>query len=478
MLVPVILAGGSGSRLWPLSRSIYPKQFLPLVSNLTLFQETVLRAQSIPHSKSPVVICHHEHRFLVAEQLKKIGVTGATIMLEPAGKNTAPAAAIAALYCLRRYQDSPLLVMPADHLIPDVESFIKAVDDAVLSGQAGYLVTLGVKPLRAETGYGYIRAANQIDGTKSFKVTEFVEKPDVKTAEAYLASQQYYWNSGLFVFQPSTFLTELKSYAPVIFEHCERAIDTITTDLDFIRLNEKTMSSCPADSIDYAVMEHTQRAVVVPFNAGWSDAGSWASLLEIQPQDEHGCVTHGDVITEKVKNSYLRAESRLLAAVGVSDHIVVETADAVLVAHKDYAQSLKDLVDRLKQQKRRETQSHCRVYRPWGYYETIDAGEGFQVKRISVNSGASLSLQLHKYRSEHWVVIRGAARVTRGDELFTITANESTYIPQGVKHRLENTGETVLEIIEVQSGSYLGEDDILRFDDVYGRTLEETSIGE
>lgn len=472
MIVPVILAGGSGSRLWPLSRSLYPKQFLPFISHRTLFQETVLRVQAIPDVAPPFIICHHEHRFLVAEQLKQIGIQQATIVLEPVAKNTAPAAAIAALYYAKHHANPELLILPADHAMQDNAAFIEAVLKGAQHAAKDYMVTFGVKPLRAETGYGYIKAATEKADNHAYPIIQFVEKPDIKTAETYLASSDYYWNSGMFMFQASCFLKELKQHAPAILQACQQAMDAVMSDLDFIRLNADLMAACPHDSIDYAIMERTQRAVMVPLTAGWSDVGSWASLWEVQPHDENGCVVQGDVLTAHVENSYLRAESRLLAVVGLRDHIVIETPDAVLVAHKEYSQSLKDIVAQLSQKRRPEIQTHRRVYRPWGYYETIDQGSGFQVKRIGVNLGASLSLQLHKYRSEHWVVISGIAKVTRGDEIFTIQANESTYIPQGVKHRLENVGDTLLEIIEVQSGSYLGEDDIIRFDDKYGRTSE------
>lgn len=463
MIVPVILAGGSGSRLWPMSRSVYPKQFLPLVSGRTLFQETILRAQSIPESVAPLILCHHEHRFLVAEQLKQIGVTDAVIILEPVAKNTAPAAVIAALFYLHHPDNPELLVLPADHIFQDNKSFIDAVNSAKQFADADWLVTFGVDPEYPETGYGYIKVND------AFKVEKFVEKPDLATAESYLASKKYYWNSGIFMFRSASFIDEVQKFSPDILKVCQQALNAATKDLDFIRLNKNIMETCPSNSIDYAIMEHTQRAMLVPLKAGWSDAGSWTSLWDFQKQDQNGCVVQGDVITENVRDCYLRAESRLLAAIGVSDHIVIETADAVLVAHKDFSQSVKTIVDQLKQRKRIEAEAHRKVYRPWGCYEIIDSGERFQVKRITVNPGSSLSMQLHHHRSEHWVVISGTAEVIRGQEMFNINPNQSTYIPQGVKHRLINSGQIPLEIIEVQSGDYLSEDDIVRFEDVYGR---------
>jgi mannose-1-phosphate guanylyltransferase/mannose-6-phosphate isomerase len=467
MIIPVILAGGSGTRLWPLSRSAYPKQFLSLVSDQTLFQETVLRAQSIPDSAPPFVICHQEHRFLVAEQLKQLGIKNAIIILEPVSKNTAPAAAIAALYYLHHSDNPELLILPADHVIQDNHSFINAVNQGKVKACADWIVTFGVKPLHPEIGYGYIKVTNE------FKVEKFVEKPDLKTAEMYLASQQYYWNSGIFMFRASCFIRELEKYAPDILKNCQQVMSAITNDLDFVRLDKKIMETCPSNSIDYAVMEHTRHAVLVPLDAEWSDAGSWASLWEAQQTDPNASIVQGDIITENVNHCYLRAESRLLAVLGVSDHIVIETPDAVLVAHKNYSQLVKNIVDRLKQQHRIEAESQLKVYRPWGSYEIIDRGDCFQVKRITVNKGASLSLQSHQHRSEHWILLHGIAEITRGEEKFLVTANQSTYIPQGVKHRLVNIGDASLEMIEVQTGNYLGEDDIVRFEDIYGRTFDE-----
>lgn len=472
MIVPVILAGGSGSRLWPLSRSAYPKQLLPLISGHTMLQDTILRASSIKNSTSPLVICNQEHRFLAAEQLHQVGKSETSIMLEPFGKNTAPAAAIASLYLQKEYNDPILLILPADHIIKDAPRFIEAIETAEKYAEKGQLVTFGVLPTQPETGYGYIKAGKKLQDKDAFQVEQFVEKPDTATANAYVASGLYYWNSGMFMFRASSFLAELQACDPVMFEICERVSNEFTIDLDFIRLNSEQFEKCPNNSIDYAVMEKTNNAVLVPLNTVWSDVGSWSALWEVHETDPSGNVIQGDVITEQVSNSYLRAESRMLAVVGVTDHIVIETADAVLVAHKDNSQAVKNMVEILKEKNRPETDLHRRVYRPWGFYESVDKGQSFQVKRILVKSGASLSLQMHLHRSEHWVVVRGVATVTCGEKTFNLKQNESTYIPQGVKHRLANLSHESLEIIEVQSGSYLGEDDIIRYEDIYGRAQE------
>lgn len=470
MIVPVILAGGSGSRLWPLSRSGYPKQLLPLVSGRTMLQDTILRARSLTSVLPPLIIGNQEHRFLMAEQLKKINTKDAKIILEPMGKNTAPAAAIAALFLSQYYQsDTTMLIMPADHVLQDASVFNTAVMDATQNAMADKLVTFGIKPNRPETGYGYIKTVGHCNSNHAYQIEQFIEKPNQQDAEHYVESGHYYWNSGMFLFKASRYLAELELYSPDILQICQKAVSRMTADLDFCRLDNIVFATCPSNSIDYAVMEKTQNAVVVPLETAWSDVGSWTSLSEVHQPDEDGNVVQGDVITRDVKDSYIRAESRMLAVVGVQNHIVVETSDAVLVAHKDHAQGVKEIVLEMQKNQRAEVNMHRVTHRPWGHYETIDRGELFQVKRITVKPGASLSLQLHQHRSEHWVVVRGVAEVMRGNEVFTIKANQSTYIPLGVKHRLSNLTEEDLDIIEVQSGTYLGEDDIIRLEDVYGR---------
>ncbi len=469
MLVPVILSGGSGTRLWPLSRELYPKQLLPLVAERTMLQETVARTRGLPDLGPPIVVCNENHRFMVAEQLRELGTTPQAIVLEPVGRNTAPAVAIAALAAVGASSpgDPVLLVLPADHVIRDVAAFQAAVALARAAAEAGGLVTFGVVADRVETGYGYIRRAH--DPGPVFRVAEFVEKPDAATARRYIESGEYYWNSGMFMFRASVYLAELGRHAPAMLAACRAALAAAGRDLDFLRLPAQEFSACPPDSIDYAVMEKTDAAVVVPLAAGWSDVGSWAALADALPRDEDGNVAVGDVITEDCTGSYLHSTSRLIAGVGLRDHVVVETKDAVLVAPRDRVQDVKQLVGELKARGRHETSLHREVYRPWGSYDSIDSGERFQVKRLIVKPGATLSLQLHHHRAEHWVVVTGTARVTRGDEVFTLSENESTYIPIGVRHRIENPGRIPLHIIEVQSGTYLGEDDIVRFEDRYGR---------
>ena len=472
MLVPVILSGGSGTRLWPLSRELYPKQLLPLVAERTMLQETVARTRGLPDLGPPIVVCNENHRFMVAEQLRELGTTPQAIVLEPVGRNTAPAVAIAALAAVGASSpgDPVLLVLPADHVIRDVAAFQAAVALARAAAEAGGLVTFGVVADRVETGYGYIRRAH--DPGPVFRVAEFVEKPDAATARRYIESGEYYWNSGMFMFRASAYLAELGRHAPAMLAACRAALAAAGRDLDFLRLPAQEFSACPADSIDYAVMEKTDAAVVVPLAAGWSDVGSWAALADALPRDEDGNVAVGDVITEDCTGSYLHSTSRLIAGVGLRDHVVVETKDAVLVAPRDRVQDVKQLVGELKARGRHETSLHREVYRPWGSYDSIDSGERFQVKRLIVKPGATLSLQLHHHRAEHWVVVTGTARVTRGDEVFTLSENESTYIPIGVRHRIENPGRIPLHIIEVQSGTYLGEDDIVRFEDRYGRDTD------
>ncbi|HEX7645629.1 MAG TPA: mannose-1-phosphate guanylyltransferase/mannose-6-phosphate isomerase [Burkholderiaceae bacterium] len=470
-IYPVILAGGSGSRLWPLSREVLPKQLLPLVSDKTMLQETVLRLSGSPDWMPPLVICGNEHRFLVAEQLREIDIAPAGIVLEPEGRNTAPAAAVAAHFLLKEDKDAVMLVLPADHAITDVPAFQEAIRRAAAAAEWGTLVTFGIVPTSAETGYGYIKRGEAMAGLDGcFKVERFVEKPDLAAAESFVASQEYCWNSGMFLFRAADYLQELGSFRPEMVQQCERAFRDAYRDLDFCRLDEVAFAACPSESIDYAVMESTRRAVVVPSEIGWSDVGSWSALCEVQQADENGNVLRGDVYADGVGNSLIRSESRFVAAIGVQDLVVVETKDAVLVAHKDHVQKVKQVVSQLKAKGRSEHVCHTRVYRPWGCYEGIDCGDRFQVKRITVKPGGKLSLQMHHHRAEHWVVVSGTARVTRGEEVQLLAENESAYIPIGATHRLENPGKVPLHLIEVQSGSYLGEDDIVRLEDIYQRS--------
>lgn len=474
MLIPVILSGGTGSRLWPLSRELYPKQLLPLVNQFTMLQNTIMRAEGISEIMAPIVVCNDDHRFMVAEQMRQLNVKSAAIILEPIGKNTAPAVAMAALHALT-YEENPLLlVLPADHVIVDVECFHKVIEKVMPFAVAGKLITFGIVPSGPETGYGYIKAGEELgekgEETGCFRVEQFVEKPNQTTAEQYLVSGDYYWNSGMFMFTARTFLEELGKYAPDVLTACRAVYAQAVIDNDFIRLDRDAFSTCPSDSIDYAVMEKTAAAVVSPLDAGWSDVGSWSALWEIGERDDNGNVLKGDVLLHDTRNCYISAEKRLVATVGLEDHVIVETADAVLVARKDRVQDVKAIVNQLKAHNRQEALVHRRVSRPWGAYQSVDNADRFQVKRISVNPGASLSLQMHHHRAEHWIVVKGTARVVKGDEAILLSENQSTYIPLGVTHRLENPGVIPLELIEVQSGSYLGEDDIVRFEDVYGRS--------
>ena len=472
-IYPVVLSGGSGTRLWPLSRAALPKQLLPLVSEKTMLQETVQRLTGLAQLMPPLFVCGNEHRFLIAEQLREIGVSPMGILLEPEGRNTAPAVAAAAHYLMARDPQAVMLVLPADHVIADVEAFHAAIVRAAEAAAKGALATFGIVPSCAETGYGYIRRGEPLPDAKDcFRVARFVEKPDRATAETFIAEGDYYWNSGMFLFQASRYLDELNQFRPEITKGCEQAVREGYQDLDFCRLEEKSFKACPSDSIDYAVMEHTRHAVIVPADIGWSDVGSWSALWEVlgAQADESGNVVRGDVYLDGVKDSLVRAESRMVTAIGVQDLIVVETADAVLVAHKDDIQRVKQIVDHLKLNNRTEHIHHRRVYRPWGYYEGIDTGDRFQVKRLTVKPGEKLSLQMHHHRAEHWVVVSGTARITCGEEVKLLSENESTYIPIGTQHRLENPGKMPLHIIEVQSGSYLGEDDIVRFEDIYQRS--------
>ncbi len=474
MLIPVILSGGAGTRLWPLSRELYPKQFLPLTGERTMIQETALRVVGLPSVADPIVVCNEAHRFMVAEQLRQVGVAPQAILLEPEGRNTAPALAVAALAAQagasgKRADASTrlLLVLPADHVLADVAAFHRAVETAIPAARDGRFVTFGVVPTHPETGYGYIQKGAEAGPV--LRVAAFVEKPDAAKAAQFVASGDYLWNSGMFLVPAQGYLDELRRLDPAMLSACEQAYAGAVRDLDFIRLDRAAFESCRADSIDYAVMEKTDRAAVVPLAAGWGDVGSWASLQDALPADSEGNVTHGDVLTEDSRDCLLYSTDRLVAAVGLDQHVVIETKDAVLVAPKDRVQDVKRLVERMKKAGRSEPGLHREVFRPWGSYDSIDAGERFQVKRLTVKPGAVLSLQLHRHRAEHWVVVKGTARITRGEEVFLLSENESTFIPVGTVHRIENPGDEPLQIIEVQSGSYLGEDDIVRLEDHYGR---------
>ena len=467
MITPVIMAGGSGSRLWPLSRQLNPKQFLPLTGEGSMLQETLKRLEPLEH-RAPLLICNEEHRFLVAEQVRQQGVSDARILLEPEGRNTAPAIAVAALQAIAEEPDALLLVLAADHLIRDVEKFHESIGHAQTLAEANHLVTFGIVPTHAETGYGYIQRG---EGLKDFgfRVKRFVEKPDSNTAEDYLATGGYYWNSGMFLFSAKRYLDELERFQPAMVEACRAALAGASQDLDFTRLDAEAFKACPSDSIDYAVMERTEQAAVVPLEAGWSDIGSWSALWDVKEHDAQGNACQGDVMLHNSRNLMVHADHRLVATVGVDDLVVVETKDAVLVAHKDRVQEVKKIVERLKREGRQEHINHREVYRPWGVYDSIDKGERYQVKCITVKPGAKLSVQMHHHRAEHWIVVSGTAKVTIGDKTQLVSENESTYIPIGQVHALENPGKIPLELIEVQSGSYLGEDDIIRFNDRYGR---------
>lgn len=462
-ICPVILSGGSGSRLWPLSREYFPKQLLSLVSDKTLLQETANRIDSFTDVLAPIIVCNEEHRFLVAEQLREIDKSPQAIILEPKGRNTAPALTLAALWLIKQNLNPVMLVMPADHVIADHEEFALAVEQANKLADQDRLVTFGIVPTSAHTGYGYIRQG------ENNTVEEFVEKPDQQTAEKYLASGDYLWNSGLFMMKPGVWLEELQKHSPEIVDYVSKAFEGGKADMDFYRALEAKFLACPSDSIDYAVMEKTDRASVVPLDARWSDIGAWSSLWEASSRNERGNVIAGDVLSHDTSESFLVSQHRMIAAVGLDNVIVVETPDAVLVCHKDRSQDVKHIVDLLKQDQRSEYQLHRKVHRPWGTYETMDVGDRFQVKRLTVKPGASLSLQRHQKRAEHWVVVKGQAKVTRGDEVLVLNENESTYIAIGQMHRLQNETGLPLEVVEVQSGQYLGEDDIERFDDVYDR---------
>ncbi|MFP7722474.1 mannose-1-phosphate guanylyltransferase/mannose-6-phosphate isomerase [Lysobacter sp. A3-1-A15] len=470
MLHPVVLSGGSGTRLWPLSRKNLPKQFLALVGERSLYQETVLRAAALPDAQPPITVCSDDHRFMVGEQLQAIGVRGGGILLEPAARNTAPAIALAALHAMERDASATLLVMPADHLIEDEAAFREAVAKAASLAADGWLVAFGIEPDYPETGYGYVRRGEAL-GTSGFRIDRFVEKPDLATAEGYLAEGGYAWNSGMFLFPAARYVEELGRHAPAILDAVRRAYAAATIDLDFTRIDEPAFTASPSDSIDYAVMEKTGRAAVVPVSCGWSDIGSWSSLWSVAERDADGNHHEGDVISVDTTGSLVRASARrLVATIGVEDLVIIDTADATLVARKDRVQDVKAVVDALSAAGRTEHLSHRKVYRPWGSYDSIGVGPRFQVKRIVVKPGAALSLQKHAHRAEHWVVVSGVAEVTCDDRVFDLHENQSTYIPLGAVHRLRNRGSEPVELIEVQSGSYLGEDDIVRLEDAYGRS--------
>lgn len=469
MVIPVILAGGSGTRLWPLSRELHPKQLLGLIDESTMLQNTILRLAGFDGVAPPIVICNENHRFMVAEQLRSIGVEPLAIMLEPVGRNTAPALAAAAFKALETEENPTLLVLPADHTIQLAEKLHDAMAQGVALAATGRLITFGIEPASPETGYGYIRKGAPVDGGSAVMIDRFVEKPDLETAQSYLDSGDYCWNSGMFMFGARQVLDELERFTPDIVTSCRMAVERGREDLDFFRLDHDAFSACPEDSIDYAVMEKTDKGVMVALSAGWNDVGSWDAIWQIGEKNEAGNVVKGDVFTHDVSSSLLQAESRMIAAIGIQDMIVVETKDAVLVAPRNRGQDVKRIVAQLKAKDRYEAMMNTVVYRPWGSYEGIDLSDRFQVKRITVNPGAELSLQKHFHRAEHWVVVRGTALVTRGEETILLREDESTYISLGTVHRLENPGKIPLELIEVQSGSYLGEDDIVRLEDNYGR---------
>lgn len=484
MILPVVLCGGSGSRLWPVSRELYPKQLLPVTGEtLSLLQMTIERLEGIADAVAPVILCNENHRFTVAAQIQALNIQPGAIILEPEGRNTAPAIAVGALEAMRNGADPVLLVLPADHIVKDVPAFAAAVEDGCRLAESGEMVTFGIEPSKPEVGYGYIKkgmpipreeaaAGREEEAGKSSaacRIEKFVEKPDLNTARKYLASGAYLWNSGMFMFRASVVLEELTRFAPQIMERCTEAFSGSRQDLNFLRLEAAAFRACPSDSIDYAVMEKTRKAAVVPLNAGWSDIGSWSGLHEVREKDSAGNVLTGDVILDDVQDCFIHASSRMVAAIGMRNHVVVETKDAVLVAPMERAQDVKNIVNGLKAGNREEALMQSKVYRPWGSYERVDFGDRFQVKRITVNPGARLSLQRHHHRAEHWVVVKGTARIVKDGEETLLSEDQSTYVPLGTVHRLENPGKIPLELIEIQTGSYLGEDDIVRLEDVYGR---------
>lgn len=463
MLQPIIIAGGTGSRLWPLSRESYPKQFQKLYSDYTMLQDTILRLKGLD-CLPPIVICNENHRFLVAEQLRQIGELNNNIILEPVGKNTAPAIALAALYVSQHHNDANLLVLAADHVILNTTAFQESVRESLKYVESENLVTFGIVPKTLETGYGYIQCGEPLVGI-GYQVKQFVEKPNLETAKHYLQSGNYLWNSGMFAFKANSYLNELQTHRPDIYDVCQKAVIDCKTDLDFVRIDAEIFKTCPEESIDYAVMEKTCNAVVVPMDAGWSDVGAWSSLWEVSSKDDNGNVVKGDVISVNSRDNYIFAETGLVATVGINDVIVVQTKDSVLISHKDHSQDVKKVVQTLQKEKRKESLQHREVYRPWGKYDSIDNGSRYQVKRITVKPAEKVSMQMHHHRSEHWIVVSGTAKMGIGDKEMLLTENQSVYIPIGVKHYLENPGKIPLELIEIQVGSYLDEDDIVRFED-------------
>jgi len=467
-ITPVILSGGSGTRLWPLSRKQYPKQYLPLMGDHTMLQETILRLSGLENLADLIIVCNADHRFIVAEQCQQIDIKNPTILLEPVGRNTAPAIAAAALQSLKQTDDAVLLVLSADHVIQDADAFHKAINIASQQAQSGKLATFGIVPIDANTGYGYIKSSkNNIDG--AYKVEEFVEKPNLETAEQYLEQGFYLWNSGMFMFKAAKLIDELNIHSPEIVTLVNDAVSNAKQDLDFIRLEEQSFSESPSNSIDYALMEKSDNVVVVPLDAGWSDVGSWATLYDIGVKDRSGNVLKGDVITKDTTNTYIYASHHMITTIGVDNLVVIDTPDATFIASQDKAYEVKSLVKSLQKMGRDEAHYNRKVYRPWGWYDSIEVGKHFQVKRLHVNPGAKLSLQMHHKRAEHWVVVSGVATATNGNDILTLLEGESTYIPIGATHSLENRASEPLEIIEVQSGTYLGENDIVRFEDLYGR---------
>ena len=467
-VIPVILSGGSGTRLWPLSRKDHPKQYLSFTGNNTMLQETILRLKGLEHLGSPIIICNNEHRFIVAEQCKQINITNPIILLEPVGRNTAPAITAAAIQSLSKSDNPILIVLSVDHIIQNVTKFHKAINIAISQAQNGKLVTFGITPKDAHTGYGYIKLSSKVS-KGVFNINGFFEKPNLKTAQSFIKEGSFLWNSGMFVFHAKTVINELEIYAPEIVKLVGDSIDKATKDLDFIRLEPQSFSSSPSDSIDYALMEKTSKAVVVPLDLNWNDIGSWAALHDSGFKDKKGNVINGDVFTEDTSDTYIYSSQHLLATIGIKNLVIVNTPNATLIATKNKAHKVKKILDQLKKHNRHEQYSHRKVYRPWGWYDSIESGENFQVKRLHINPKAKLSLQRHQYRAEHWVVVIGTATVINGKDELTLNKGESTFIPEGVKHSLENKTQNTLEIIEVQSGSYLGEDDIVRFEDIYGR---------